>query len=366
MKNLILRGWLAALLGSFVILVRARAADGGSQLQVVAEFPHQQVTGVGVSKSGRIFVNFPYWSEGHTVSVEEVIPGGENKPYPNADWNRPTLPAEKRFVCVQSVVVDDNDVLWVVDAGSPLQTGVIPGGAKLVKIDLAKNAVAQTFVFNDQVAPKKSYLNDVRVDTKNGFAVMTESKAGSLIVVNLATGNPRVVLANDPSTKADPKLKMVVEGVTLIDPDTEKPFVSQADSLALDAQGGWVYYKPLTSRQLYRVRLADLENESMSDAALGKSVEKVTTIFPTDGMEFRNGEVYLTSAEKDAVLKYNVASKKLETVVSDSRLKWPDSLAWGPDGSLYVTTSQIHLTPRFHGGENKVVDPYRLFKITSP
>jgi hypothetical protein len=32
----------------------------------VASFPDKQITGVGVStQSGRIFVNFPYWSDNH-------------------------------------------------------------------------------------------------------------------------------------------------------------------------------------------------------------------------------------------------------------------------------------------------------------
>ena len=40
------------------------ALVSAADLNEIASFPDQQVTGVGVStKSGRIFVNFPYWSD---------------------------------------------------------------------------------------------------------------------------------------------------------------------------------------------------------------------------------------------------------------------------------------------------------------
>jgi DNA-binding beta-propeller fold protein YncE len=76
---------------------------------------------------------------------------------------------------VQSVVVDDQDALWVLDPTSPKTEAVVKGGSKLVKIDLAKNKVTQSIIFDENVAPERSYLNDVRVDTRTGHAFITES-----------------------------------------------------------------------------------------------------------------------------------------------------------------------------------------------
>jgi hypothetical protein len=60
-------------LAAFVAVATSSSA---AQLQEVASFPNQQVTGVGGSqKSGRIFVNFPYWSEDHLLSVAEIVNG---------------------------------------------------------------------------------------------------------------------------------------------------------------------------------------------------------------------------------------------------------------------------------------------------
>jgi hypothetical protein len=48
-----------------VFLINAAIAIA-AELQEPASFPDKQITGIGVStKSGRIFVNFPYWSDDH-------------------------------------------------------------------------------------------------------------------------------------------------------------------------------------------------------------------------------------------------------------------------------------------------------------
>jgi sugar lactone lactonase YvrE len=37
---------------------------------------------------------------------------------------------------------------------------------------------------------------------------------------------------------------------------------------------------------------------------------------------------------------------KIETVVKEQRLEWPDTFAWDPDGNnIYFTTSAIHKIP---------------------
>jgi hypothetical protein len=68
-----------------------------------------------------------------------------------------------------------------------------------------------------------------------------------------------------------------------------------------------------------------------------------------------DGYLYLTSIE-DGAIKLFRSLGQLETVVKDADLRWPDSIAWGPGGHIYVTTSQIHL------GEDRR-EPYKIFKV---
>ena len=71
----------------FLPVIPSSAADFAE----VANFPNQQVTGVTISKSGRIFVNFPNWSDDHTISVAELI-DRQPKPFPNGEWNKSGTP----------------------------------------------------------------------------------------------------------------------------------------------------------------------------------------------------------------------------------------------------------------------------------
>jgi hypothetical protein len=54
-----------------------------AKLQIVADFPDQQITGIAVSETGRMFVNLPRWSVDVPISVGEVK-GGKITLFPRA------------------------------------------------------------------------------------------------------------------------------------------------------------------------------------------------------------------------------------------------------------------------------------------
>ncbi len=150
------------------------------ELETVATFNGPMPTGVTVSQSGRIFVNFPRWGDDVPFTVAEVV-NGKAVAYPNAeinDWAGRTKPNpnafmdeavnQTHFVSVQSVVVDPADRLWVLDTGAPLLKNVVPGGAKLVCLDLKTNRVVKVILLPSEVAGVNSYLNDVRFDLRVG------------------------------------------------------------------------------------------------------------------------------------------------------------------------------------------------------
>src|SRR5947208_17161485 len=90
-------------------ILAARAANGTSTTALREPFGDDtfQLTGVTVSKTGRVFVNYPRWSDVYLNAVVEVLPDGTSRPFPDEAWNRwDRKPASARdhFVCVQSVV----------------------------------------------------------------------------------------------------------------------------------------------------------------------------------------------------------------------------------------------------------------------
>ena len=349
-----------ALAVCFIATTRLSAAE----LKEVASFPDQQVTGVGVStKSGRVFVNFPYWSDERPLSVAEIV-NGQPKPYPNEEWNNPGPPAS-HFVCVQSVVVDDQDNLWVLDPAAPKMQEIVKGGPKLVKIDLRSNELVRTILFGDDIAPAKSYLNDVRIDTRTDTAFITDSGKGAIVVVNLKNGHARRLLEGDPSTQPEKDFKLVIRGKELIDQQKKTPPQIASDGIALDTKNGYLYYHALTGHTLYRIKTSFLTDEKLSKKDLESKVEDAGKTPAPDGMlEVPDGSLYLTDLEHNAVVHWEPATKNFEPVIQDERLLWPDTLSWGPNGELYVTTSQIQNMPRFNNGTSMRREPYKLWKIT--
>lgn len=323
----------------------APPSNGPARLQLVATFEHQ-VTGVTVAPDGRIFVNFPRWTEDAPVSVAELTRDGRIRPYPDAEWNswrnvrKNQLSASDHFVCVQSVVADGRGNLWVVDPAAPATGPVVPDGPKLVRIDLRTNRVAQVIRFDETVAPQGSYLNDVRFSTDGRHAYLTDAGAkGALVVVDLQTGRGRRVLDGHPSTQPERDVVVRTDGRELRRPDG-RGVEFAADSIALSPDGRTLYWKALTGRTLYRIATAALDDPRLSDQALASRVERAGDTEPTDGLWMDGrGRLYLSAIERDAVHVRD--GDRISTLVQDRRLRWPDTFSQGPDGAIYVTSSRI-------------------------
>lgn len=185
-------------------------------IEAMAFFDGAMPTGVTVSQKGRIFVNFPQWGDKVTATVME-LKKGKTVPFPDQKINTCEKGFEKDcFVSVQSVVVDPRDRLWVLDTGSIAFGPTTFGGPKLVGIDLATNKVFKTILFPPDVALVNTYLNDIRFDLRkgtDGMAFITDSGAGAIIVVDLATGKAWRRLVNHPSTKAEKGFMAMVEDI---------------------------------------------------------------------------------------------------------------------------------------------------------
>ncbi len=122
------------------------------ELEAVAYFNDAMPTGVTVSQTGRIFVNYPKWGDDVEFTVAEIV-DGEAVAYPNEEINQTDSDADAdRLVSVQSVVVDPKDRLWILDTGSPMFKETKYGGPKLVCVELETNEVVKTILFPPDVA----------------------------------------------------------------------------------------------------------------------------------------------------------------------------------------------------------------------
>jgi sugar lactone lactonase YvrE len=110
-------------------------------------------------------------------------------------------------------------------------------------------------------------------------------------------------------------------------PDGRQPMFN-ADGLALSADGKTLYWQALTGKTLYAEKVAETE--------------------PVDGLWMgKNGEIYLSSIGGNAI-KVLSPDGSIRDLLTDSRLRWPDTFSQGPDGAIYITASHIQDSPWFH------------------
>jgi sugar lactone lactonase YvrE len=351
--------------------VRVLAAAGIPLLCMLADAPGRaltqvysnndfQLTGVSVSKTGRVFVNFPRWSPQYWNAVVEVMPDGSAKPFPDEAWNRWNLDPKKagtHFVCVQSVVVDDSDALWALDPAAPMLMSIVPGGPKLVKIDLKTNRVSRVIAIGPEAAKTHTYLNDVRFDNQRNFAYITDSGIGGIVVVDLTSGKAHRALDGDSSVMPDKSVKIVIDGKPVVGPTGETP-AFHSDAIALSPDGEYLYYQPIAAKALYRVR-----TDALRDPKGKPAPEKYADTMPVDGIWMdRRQNIYLSDLEHDGVTRL-MPDRKLERLVTDRRLQWPDTFSEGPDGAIYVTASHINEAPQYNQGKSARTTPYAVFKF---
>ncbi|MGK7875110.1 MAG: L-dopachrome tautomerase-related protein [Xenococcaceae cyanobacterium] len=342
-----------------------------NDIELVAALFGPMPTGITVSKTGRIFINFPKWGDQVTFTVAELV-DGKPVPYPSAEINAEDgAPLDKRLVSGQSVVVDPKDRLWILDTGRPLFEAPQTFGPKLVGVDLKTNTVFKTITFPEQVVLPTTYLNDVRFDLRQGtegFAFITDSSSdgpGGIIVVDLATGESWRRLHDHPSTRPDQSFVPIVEGqMVMLRPTVGQPspLRGASDGIAIGHDGQRLFYCPLTSRNLYSVSVDALVNRTFSDEQVAATVSDHGEKGASDGLESDSRDrVYITDYEHNAIRRRN-PDGSFELIVHDPRVLWPDTLSLAQDGYLYFTANQLHRQPDFHRGKDLREKPYSIWR----
>ena len=322
------------------------------ELMSVASSGNVMITNAAVSPRGRLFGNFPRWTDVPTPSVGEATADGRFEPFPGGAWNewRPRLSPDERFVCTHGLHADRDNNLWVIDDASPHHGKMVEGGAKLVQIDLETNRVRRIYALGPDLAPPGAVLSHLRVDAR--FLYVTDSGFGVIVVIDRASGRGHRVLEGAPCSRADRSITPIIHGQPMRHPNGRVPVINLSH-LELSPNGAWMYFTPLFGPTLWRVETKYLQDPHLTSDAIAAHVEAVVPIPPVTGISAdATGTLYCSALTEDGVLALG-RDGKLRTVIRDERISGANEGSIGPDGYYYFPNSQA---PR-------VNRPYEVFKI---
>ena len=344
-----MRHFILALIISFLTL-SGIVSQGQDNIAVEATSQNQW-TGLTISKESRFFVNFPRWSDNVPISVGEVV-NGQVKAFPDKSWNKysGSEAGKKDFICVQSVFVDDKNRLWVLDPANPKFQGVHKRGPRLYHFDLKTNQLVKAYDFDQDIIFDNSYLNDVRIDTDQDIAYITDSNVGGILTVDLKSGETNRYLTSHSSVQPEMSYLRFSNGLW-------KNKVA-SDGIALTPDHNHLYFAALSGHTLYRIPTAKLSGK-ITETERKDAVEHVASTYATDGMLFDDkGNLYMGGLEQNAVYKVS-KDGNYKPVAQGPKVQWADSFTKDPGGNIYFTTSQLHLSPEQRG-------LYKIYQIEKP
>lgn len=340
-------------------LVGARPELPASAVEVVVELDRPPGN-LAVGADGRVYFTFHPEAAPPGTKLAELRPDGTIAPFPDAAWQQEREDGPS-FVTPLGVRMDAEGRLWVLDHGD--YGGEAPS---LTAFDPDTRRVVHRVVFDDDVADWGSMMNDLAVDAARGFVYVAEPSPfdfdPALVVYDVSKKAARRVLEDHASVDTEDQ-HVVVQGRFM--KAFGLPLQVAVDTIALSADGEWLYYGPLTGGTIWRVPTAALRDPALDDEAVAAKVERWGPKPTTDGgVMAPDGTLYLTAPELDGIAVLR-PDRSLSLLVQDRELlAWPDGLALSPDGQwLYVSCSELHHVIGEDLDDLPAHRPYRLLRV---
>jgi len=313
----------------------------------------EPIGNLAVSAEGRLFYTIHPESRPTGAKLLEWVDNAP-KPFPSEE-------AQALFETPLGVVVDRQNRLWVIDHGNH---GT--GTPRLLAFDLETGAVVHDYQFDSSVAELGSFLQDLQLDSTGKHVFIADvsfwRKNPGLVIYDVDARSARRVLDGDESVSPqdwlvrNPTKDMKFFGGLVV----LKPGV---DGIAIDRNDDWIYYGAMAHDTMFRVKVADLLDVSLTQGALAARVEPVGEKPLNDGMSTDNdGNLLITDVEHGSVMRMTPQGK-LTTLVASPRIRWADALSFGPDGWLYLADSAIPDQMLRSKAHMKEAVPYHIFRF---
>ncbi|HWT97417.1 MAG TPA: L-dopachrome tautomerase-related protein, partial [Terriglobales bacterium] len=350
-----------AIVTAVALLLSISTAAADPKLVIVAQSRTMIWNAVAVNK-GTVYVAGPRWTGSQGPAIARLDAHGKLVPYPNAAWNAWHTGADPShaFVNVNAIHLDANGALWAVDTGSPEFGGnPLPGGAKLVAIDLASGKVKRVIALSPDATLPGSYVDDVRF--QGDIAYLTDAGRPGIIVLNLATGAMRRVLEDVPATTARDDRPIIIGGTILRGPDGQ-PLRVHADPMEVSPDGQWLYFGTLEG-PWSRIATKWLDDFTVSPKVIAAEVQPWADLPPVGGTAMdANGDLYFSDLAAYA-LKRRSADSQVTTIIQDPKLDWIDAPVIDTQHRIWLPVPQLDRAAIFHNGQSQVQWPVMLYRL---
>ena len=317
---------------------------------------------------GRLVVSHhPMYGTPYRVSVFAL--DGSLSPFPNLRWNTPEGDPSRWLDAVLGLRDDRHGRIWLADMGT--RSGSPP---KFVVWDTVADALDRVIPIPPEALTPFSEPNDFVIDHARGKLYIADEGAGgggdgsraALIVLNLESGEARRRLEGYDGIRAE-RGPLMIDGqaVERNNPDGSRtPLHVGVDGIAMDDAGEWLYLSPLNGRSLWRLRVAELLDPALDDAALAARLERYADKPNSGGIWIdHHNDVYLTVIESNAVGRISGTDRSYSEPVVRDDMFWPDGLMQGPDGALYVVVTQLPRSPALAAPGEHPVLPFKVFRF---
>ncbi|KAF2188400.1 hypothetical protein K469DRAFT_737681 [Zopfia rhizophila CBS 207.26] len=352
-------------------------------------------TGLAIDPSLNIYLTYPRNSGPTPNNVVICQTYTTEEPWPNASIQNCSSGqnASECFINVQNVVLDSLNQMWVVDSGIPAGgAGPVKGGAKIMSFNTTTRQHLRTYTIPEALFYDRLNLNDLRINNTlgtGGYAFIPDATTvGSLLTIDLSTGDVQRRLYNDTSTRTDDKFVAFYNGEPVYSWNgTKKSYSALPGSDGIALQSGNVYWGVLASRRFYYIPQAVLVDPNKTDDEVRRAV-----VYPSQcGSEQAGftaddkGRVYITASEHNAILYIDTDQSRVteevngtppgghglvkpedyvaKTLVRSALVQHADSAAiW--DGWMYFCTNQLQLAPsRQYGNVDRRKGPFVSYRV---
>ncbi|MEM8908360.1 MAG: L-dopachrome tautomerase-related protein [Bacteroidota bacterium] len=325
-------------------------AQHQASLEVVATL-ETRPGNVAVSPDGRVFTTMHPLGNAKFQLIE--ITGEDSYAlFPNAAYQKTTTtPSMQQFDTPLGIRIDQNNVLWMIDIGLNL------GITRLFAFDINTRKEVFRFDFPESIAPKSSFVQDLAVDEQNGWIYLADIANPGILALNTQTKAIRRFA--DETVQAE-KIDMVIDGQLIYFGGA--PASVAVNPITLSADRNTLYYGAMNGTTWYQVP-ATLFRTGKTNYEISNAIKIAGPKPVSDGAATSaTGHHYFTNIQHHGI-DVLTPDGDLKPVYRNKQIDWPDNVALGQQGWLYLTVNQLHKTPAFTGDGDQGKAPFYIYRV---